>query len=116
VAFGIIGVFILPDYPDTTTWITPRERHIAEKRLAIDVGIVEEKQDESAWVGLKLAVSDPKVWLLGLTYHATIMGLSVSFSCPISCPAPSADLLRGSSSSSRPSPRLWATTPPRLFS
>lgn len=82
VAFGIMAVFILPDYPNTTSWITARERHIAERRLALDVGIVEEKEDIGALAGLRMAVTDPKVWLLGLTYHCTIMGLSVSFSLP----------------------------------
>ena len=79
VAFGIVGAFILPDYPETTAWLSTRERHIAQRRLALDVGIVEEKEDSSALAGLRMAVTDPKVWLLGLTYHCTIMGLSVSF-------------------------------------
>ena len=78
VFFALVAVFILPDYPRTTKWLSERERFIAEKRLLLDVGLVEEKQDESAFVGLKLAVTDSKVWLLGLTYHCTIMGLSVS--------------------------------------
>ncbi|KAL2203301.1 major facilitator superfamily transporter [Sarocladium strictum] len=82
VAVGILGVFILPDYPDTTMWLSDRERHIAQQRLALDVGIVEEKEDSSAWAGLKMAVTDPKVWLLGLTYHCTIMGLSFVFFFP----------------------------------
>lgn len=79
VALGIGAVFILPDYPHTTAWITERERFIAERRLTLDIGESDETEDKSAFQGLKLALVDPKVWLLGLTYHATIMGLSVSF-------------------------------------
>ncbi|KAK0385379.1 hypothetical protein NLU13_7855 [Sarocladium strictum] len=82
VAFGIVGAFILPGYPDTTAWLSAREIHIAERRLALDVGIVEEREDSSALSGLRMAVTDPKVWLLGLTYHCTIMGLSFVFFFP----------------------------------
>lgn len=72
-----IAVFILPEYPQTTSWLSDREKLIAQKRLAIDAGVAEATEDESALHGLKLAVTDPKVWLLGITYHATIMALSV---------------------------------------
>ncbi|KAK7222939.1 hypothetical protein V2G26_010942 [Clonostachys chloroleuca] len=82
VALGIGAVFILPDYPHTTAWITERERFIAERRLTLDIGESDETEDKSAFQGLKLALVDPKVWLLGLTYHATIMGLSFVFFFP----------------------------------
>ncbi|KAH8668461.1 major facilitator superfamily transporter [Xylariales sp. PMI_506] len=82
VACAGIAVFILPDYPMTTTWLSEREKMIAAKRLALDAGVAEATEDESALHGLKLAVTDPKVWLLGITYHATIMGLSFSYFFP----------------------------------
>ncbi|KAH7014086.1 major facilitator superfamily transporter [Microdochium trichocladiopsis] len=84
VAIGGLAVFILPDYPRSTGWLTVGERHIAETRLALDVGVAEGAEDEEggAFHGLKLAVMDPKVWLLGLAYHTTIMGLSFSFFFP----------------------------------
>lgn len=77
VAFGIVALFILPGYPSSTSWLSTHEREIAEGRLSLDIGGADQGQDESAWQGLKMALTDPKVWLLGLTYHATIMGLSV---------------------------------------
>lgn len=76
--FGGVALFILPDYPQSTTWLSAREREIAQKRLDLDLGITEESQDIGAFQGLKMCLTDVKVWLLGLTYHATIMGLSVS--------------------------------------
>jgi MFS family permease len=84
IACAIVAVFVLPEYPQTTSWLSEREKLIAQKRLALDAGVVETTEDESALHGLKLAVMDPKVWLLGITYHATIMALSVSLST--SCP------------------------------
>lgn len=77
VALGGLALFILPDYPKSTYWLSEKERQIAQQRLALDAGVREVEEDEGAFRGLKLAVMDPKVWLLGLTYHATIMGLSV---------------------------------------
>jgi MFS family permease len=78
---AVIAVFILPDYPSTTVWLTKKEKYIAQKRLDIDVGIADQDATDSvgdAFHGLKQAVMDPKVWLLGISYHCTIMGLSVS--------------------------------------
>lgn len=77
VVCAIVAVFILPEYPQSTGWLSAREKSIAQRRLALDVGIAEAVEDESALRGLKLAIMDPKVWLLGFTYHATIMALSV---------------------------------------
>jgi MFS family permease len=82
VVVAAIAVFVLPDYPGTTTWLSAEEKHIAEGRLALDMGTTVEaaKEDEvSALQGLMMAVKDPKVWLLGITYHTTIMGLSVGY-------------------------------------
>lgn len=80
VALAGAAVFILPDYPSSTRWLSVEDKQIAVGRLAIDAGLAVDgsEDDVSAVQGLLLAVKDPKVWLLGITYHATIMGLSVS--------------------------------------
>lgn len=80
IAFAIVAALILPDYPAETRWLSPEERHIAQARLAIDHGFEADadEDDVPALQGLLMAVKDPKVWLLGITYHATIMGLCVS--------------------------------------
>lgn len=75
---AFLAALVLPEYPTTTSWLSEREKTIAVKRLALDAGVVEVVEDESAFHGLKLAVTDPKVWLLGITYFSTIMALSVS--------------------------------------
>ncbi|ETN40837.1 uncharacterized protein HMPREF1541_05117 [Cyphellophora europaea CBS 101466] len=85
IAFAAIAVFILPDYPATTSWLSVEEKQIAQGRLALDAGLAADDftgEDISAFTGLKMAVKDPKTWLLGLTYHATIMGLSFVFFFP----------------------------------
>lgn len=80
VVIGAMAVFVLPDYPLTTTWLSEEEKKIANGRLLIDAGLSVDAEDEdvSAKDGLLMAVKDLKVWLLGLTYHTCIMGLSVS--------------------------------------
>jgi MFS family permease len=87
IAFAAIAVFILPDYPTSTRWLSEEEKRIATGRLALDAGVrseggLEAEEHVTAFQGLLLAVKDPKVWLLGITYHATIMGLSFVFFFP----------------------------------
>ncbi|KAF7552893.1 hypothetical protein G7046_g7272 [Stylonectria norvegica] len=85
VALAAAAVFVLPDYPSTTKWLSAEEKNIAQGRLAIDAGFAvdgSEDEDVSALQGLLMAIKDPKVWLLGITYHATIMGLSFVFFFP----------------------------------
>ncbi len=54
----------LPNDPDTTRWLTPREKELAKSRLLRDK--VDEGEPGSPWLGLKQAVSDPRVWLFCL--------------------------------------------------
>ncbi|KAJ9157211.1 Major facilitator superfamily transporter [Pleurostoma richardsiae] len=80
-----LATFILPDYPKTTLWLSAEEKAIAQKRLELDACEVESlTKDEgvTARQGLLMAVKDLKVWMLGLAYHTTIMGLSFSFFFP----------------------------------
>ncbi|KAF5497893.1 MFS transporter prlL [Colletotrichum siamense] len=85
VALAGVALFILPDYPKTTSWLTEEERRVAQDRLALDEGLAggsAEDEDVTAMQGLIMACKDVKVWLLGLAYHATIMGLSFVFFFP----------------------------------
>jgi len=45
VAVAIIAVFVLPDFPATTKWLTPAERRLAELRMEEDAGVVDEVSD-----------------------------------------------------------------------
>ncbi|KAG0705309.1 major facilitator superfamily domain-containing protein [Suillus ampliporus] len=55
---AICGVFILPDFPHNTRWLTPEERALAVSRLAEDNGLEERTSMQGLWD----AVSDWKVW------------------------------------------------------
>lgn len=64
---------ILPDFPDTWKSLSDEERHIANRRLAIEAGEadIDDKNKMSHLRGIKLAMTDPKTYLLALAYHAT---------------------------------------------
>lgn len=66
VGFAVIAVFILPNYPHNTWWITGEERIVAKWRLIDDVGEADDSQtdDVSIWQGFTLAVKDCKTWIL----------------------------------------------------
>jgi len=45
VAVALVAIFVLPDFPLTTNWLTPAERHLAELRMEEDAGVVDEVRD-----------------------------------------------------------------------
>ncbi|KAG8957969.1 hypothetical protein FRC03_009576 [Tulasnella sp. 419] len=62
---AVVAVFILLDYPETTTGITEEERTIALKRIILDAGEADVDEHNRHWTwGFRAAVSDYKVWLL----------------------------------------------------
>lgn len=71
--FGIALIFILPDFPDTWKALSPEERHVANRRLAIEAAEADVDVDNdkpmSQLRGIKLALTDPKTYLLALAYH-----------------------------------------------
>ncbi|KAL1740730.1 MFS general substrate transporter, partial [Schizophyllum fasciatum] len=81
VAFGLIMPIVLADYPATTRWLSEREREISQIRLAKDIGLSDnpdndEKSSKGMWHGLSLALADPKMWALAIMYFTYILGLS----------------------------------------
>ena len=73
------AIFILPDFPSTTRWLSPDERCLAMKRMEEDAGVGDEKQTEQGGhtTGLRLALRDWKVWWMALAM--TNITISLSF-------------------------------------
>ncbi|KAE8422339.1 major facilitator superfamily domain-containing protein [Aspergillus pseudocaelatus] len=70
--FGILVLFLLPDFPQTWRLLTEEEKLVANRRMALDTADVD-VDEESAMAqlkGLKLAVTDIKTWILAFTYMA----------------------------------------------
>jgi len=63
---AFISFFILPNFPRTTKWLTTEERELATWRLEEDIGADDwlDSQHQSFKVGLKLAFTDVKTYIL----------------------------------------------------
>lgn len=64
---GLGAFFILPDFPGSNTgsarWLlTEEERRISKVRMSLD-SVSTTETNHSVWYGLRLAVSDYKVWI-----------------------------------------------------
>lgn len=64
IAFGCF--FVLPNFPRTTSWLTPEERDLAVWRLQEDIGQDDwlNSADQTFWQGAKLAFTDAKTYIL----------------------------------------------------
>ncbi|RSL69000.1 hypothetical protein CEP54_002572 [Fusarium duplospermum] len=58
---AVVGYFVLPDFPQTTWWLTQEERDLAYNRMELDT--VANKGETSTWKGLQQAAKDPMVWI-----------------------------------------------------
>ncbi|KAF9257148.1 MFS general substrate transporter [Marasmius fiardii PR-910] len=74
---GFLTMWLLPDYPNNTRWISASERRLAQARLADDAGEADQDNAEDSFLhGLKLAVTDSKVLLFAFMTIAQLLGLS----------------------------------------
>lgn len=73
--FAVLAVFILPDFPTTTSWLTDEERRLAIRRLEEDTGIGEDEEPGNTR-GLWLAITDWKVWWMSIALSALVISLS----------------------------------------
>ncbi|OJD30853.1 pantothenate transporter liz1 [Diplodia corticola] len=76
------GFFILPNFPRTTKWLTEEERQLAVWRLQEDIGMDDwtGAEDQSLWIGFKLACMDVKMWvLMGLLFGIVSAGSVTTF-------------------------------------
>ncbi|RSL51535.1 hypothetical protein CEP54_011369 [Fusarium duplospermum] len=64
---SIISLFILPDEPQNTRWLSQEERNLAASRIAEDT--VRLKANTITWAGLVEALRDPYLWVLLFIQH-----------------------------------------------
>ncbi|KAL9108757.1 MAG: hypothetical protein Q9227_006553 [Pyrenula ochraceoflavens] len=67
---GLIICVVLPDFPDTWRALSPEMKAVANRRLAIEAAEadVDEPGGMSQLRGLKLAMLDPKTYILAIAY------------------------------------------------
>jgi len=74
---GLNTVWLLPNYPVNTRWVSSQERRLAQARLAGDAGEADQDTDcDSPLQGLIMAIKDPKVWIFSVMNTAQLLGLS----------------------------------------
>ncbi|KAJ8079917.1 hypothetical protein PM082_016742 [Marasmius tenuissimus] len=77
---GLVSIWLLPDYPHNTRWITGltgQDRRLAQACLAEDAGEADQdNENESSLKGFKMAITDVKVLLFAILNMSQLLGLS----------------------------------------
>ncbi|KAI9459753.1 major facilitator superfamily domain-containing protein [Boletus coccyginus] len=74
---GLLAMWLLPDLPHNTRWMSPSERRLVQVRLAEDTGEADKNPSEATiFDGFKLAIRDVKVWVFMLMACCQILGMS----------------------------------------
>jgi hypothetical protein len=64
VVFAIVAVFVLPDFPGNTSWLSEEERQYAVARLLADDNADNEVDDQVGyWQSFVMACKDWRTWL-----------------------------------------------------
>ncbi|KAF8487565.1 sugar transporter [Gautieria morchelliformis] len=82
IATAIVAIFMLPDFPGNTKWLSPLERKLAEKRMSEDGGGMDDEDPGGAYRGFILAVSDWKVWWFTMILFLQLVALSFNIYFP----------------------------------
>ncbi|KXJ95151.1 major facilitator superfamily domain-containing protein [Microdochium bolleyi] len=76
-AVAIAAAFILPDLPHNSRGFSAEELAVAQQRMVEDVGEADvDEEGQSAFAGLKMALTDVKAYVMALTLTAYVIGLS----------------------------------------
>ncbi|KIY63341.1 sugar transporter [Cylindrobasidium torrendii FP15055 ss-10] len=76
---AVIAIFVLPDFPETTRWLSDDEKALAILRMEEDVGVADAQTKEtktSSWEGLKMAFLDWRVWWMAMSLTSIVIALS----------------------------------------
>ena len=61
---AVVAMFVVPDYPATTKWLSDEERTIAVLRIAEEANEEDDRAETPGMVGLKMAFMDPALYLI----------------------------------------------------
>jgi MFS family permease len=84
IVIAVSAIWIIPDFPSTpSVWLLPDEQILAQRRMKEEVVVIEhEGTPEKNFSGLVEAVTDWRVWWLGLTLHLMVCSHSFSMFFP----------------------------------
>ncbi|XHG07461.1 hypothetical protein AWENTII_010608 [Aspergillus wentii] len=80
IVVAVVSVFILPNFPRTTSWLSNDEKELATWRLEEDIGEDDwvDSEQQSFLHGAKLAFTDIKTWVLMLHILCIVSSASVT--------------------------------------
>lgn len=74
---AIAAAFILPDLPSNSRGFTEEELQVARMRMEEDVGEADtDAENQGAFEGLKMALTDYKIYVMMFSLTAYVVGLS----------------------------------------
>jgi MFS family permease len=73
VLVSLVAYFFITNYPATAKFLTDKERACVHARLASNNDAT--RNEAFTWQNVRLALSDPKVWLYGLGFHTMSLPL-----------------------------------------
>ena len=65
--------FFVYNYPDTSKFLSDKERRFIHERLAADTDATHD--EKFSWAAVKEALKDPSCWLYGLGFHTMSLPL-----------------------------------------
>ncbi|CAK7231689.1 hypothetical protein SBRCBS47491_008016 [Sporothrix bragantina] len=81
--WSVIAMFILPDFPATTRWLSERERELAVLRLQHDHATrTEDNSGLGHWDAIKQCLCTWRVWLFVVGYMAIVGSSTLSYFYP----------------------------------
>lgn len=81
-AFAISCIFIIPNFPQTTKWLTDEQKAYALWRLKNDATEDDDSTSTSIWQGLKLALTDYRIYIFILLQHLSILSQTFQYLFP----------------------------------
>ncbi|WYZ45308.1 hypothetical protein EsH8_VIII_000624 [Colletotrichum jinshuiense] len=82
IAFSLVAMWILPDYPHTTKWLTDEERAYAAWRLIEDIQEADTYGEQSIMDGVKMAVRDYRLYIFVLMQHVSLVSQTFQYFFP----------------------------------
>ncbi|KAK9242903.1 major facilitator superfamily domain-containing protein [Lipomyces tetrasporus] len=82
VVISLLAIAVLPDYPNSTKWLTDEEKGYAVWCLSADIGEVDDNYSIGVKEAAVLALKDYKVYLFGLMLHANTLTQTFSYFFP----------------------------------
>ncbi|GKT48628.1 putative transporter [Colletotrichum spaethianum] len=82
IAFALVAMWILPDYPHTTKWLTNEERAYAAWRLIEDIQEADTYGEQGIMDGVKMAVRDYRLYIFVLMQHVSLISQTFQYFFP----------------------------------